>query len=134
MSQENVELVRSIVADWERGDFTTIEWLHPEIEFVIADGPAPGNWTGLAGMAKGFRAFVTAWEEYRVKADEFREIDDGRVLALFHPSGRGKTSGLDLGQMRTRTAGLFYIEDGTVQRLVFYLDGERALADLGLSE
>jgi ketosteroid isomerase-like protein len=37
----NVEVVRSIYADWERGDYGSVEWAHPEIEYVIADGPAP---------------------------------------------------------------------------------------------
>jgi hypothetical protein len=39
MSQESVEIVRSICAAWELGDFHSVEWAHPEIEFVIADGP-----------------------------------------------------------------------------------------------
>src|SRR5215207_8935408 len=125
MSQENVEVVRSIYAAWERGDFTSAEWAHPGIEYVEADGPAPGGSTGLAGMAEVFRDWLSTWEEWRVEAEEYRELDPERVLVLFHFSARGKTSGLWLGQIGTKGASLFHLRGGKVTRLVQYLDRER---------
>ena len=131
----NLDLVRSIYADWERGDIlTAAEWAHPEIEFVIADGPEPGTWTGLAGMARATREVVSAYEPYRLGATEFKELDRERVLVLDHQIGRAKTSGVDFGQIETREATLFHIRRGKVTRLVRYLDRDRALADLGLEE
>jgi ketosteroid isomerase-like protein len=134
VGQTNLDLVRSIYADWERGDWTSAEWAHPEIEMVFPDGPNAGRWTGLAGMADGTRDLLNAWEDYRVQAEEYREIDGERILVLVRPSGRGKTSGVDLGQMRHKGAILFHVRDGKVTRLVAYFDRDRALADLGFTE
>jgi hypothetical protein len=52
---------------------------------------------------------------------------------LHYNRGRGKASGLDLGQLRTKAATLFHIRAGRVTRLVAYADRDWALADLGLS-
>src|SRR2546426_11893838 len=131
---ENLDLVRSIHAAWERGDFSSAEWAHPEIEYVIADGPAPGSWTGLAGMAEGWRDVLGAWEGLGGAADEYRELDDERVLVLVRRSGRGKSSGLELGQLRSRGAALFHVRDAKVTRFVMYWDRDRAFADLGLKD
>jgi ketosteroid isomerase-like protein len=128
-----VDLVRSIYTAWERGDFSSSQWAHPEIEWVAADGLTPGTRTGLVGMAQSFRDFGSAWEEYRVEVDEYRELDDERVLVLLHYSGRGKKSGLELGHLRARHAQLVHVRGGKVTRLVVYSDRERALADLGLA-
>jgi ketosteroid isomerase-like protein len=130
MACANLDLVRSIQAAWERGDFSSVEWAHPEIEFVIADGPTPASWTGLSGMAEGWRDFLSAWEEFRIEVDEYRELDAERVLVLVHFTARGKTSGLELGQMRAKGAELFHIRGGKVTRAVAYWDRGRALADL----
>jgi ketosteroid isomerase-like protein len=134
MSQENVEIVRAIYAAWERGDFSATEWLHPEIEFVMVGGPSPGTWTGLAGMAEGTHEFLSAWEDFRPEAEEYRELDGERVLVLIHHRGRGKASGLELAQILTKNAALFHVRDRKATRFVAYWDRDRALADLGLSE
>jgi ketosteroid isomerase-like protein len=130
---EDLDLVRSIYPVWERGDFSATEWAHPGIEFVIADGPAPGRWTGLAGMAEGFRDLANAWEQYRVRADEYQELDDERVLVFVKQRGRGKTSGLELGRLQSTGAAVYHVRDGKVSRLVLYMDRDHALADLGLA-
>jgi ketosteroid isomerase-like protein len=134
MSQENVEIVRSIYTGWERGDFRWVGWAHPEIEYVIVEGPAPGNWRGLAGLEEGGLGILSAWDGLRVEAEEFRPLDDERVLVLTRLSGRGKTSGIELGQMRSNGADVLQIRGGKVIRFLLYWNRDRALADLGLSE
>src|SRR5207244_5859625 len=73
-SSANLELVRSIYAAFERGDFSAVEWAHREIEFVIADGPDPSVSTGLVGMLEGGTTILDAWEDWRPEVEEYREL------------------------------------------------------------
>ena len=134
MASENVELVRSMYAARERGDWSWTDWAHPEVEFVIADGPNPGKWFGLAGMTEGWRSWASAWEGFRSEAEEYRELDDQHVLVLVQIRGRGKTSGLELEHLGAKVASLYEIREGKVTRLVCYFDRDRSLTDLGLKE
>jgi ketosteroid isomerase-like protein len=129
----NLDLVRSIYADWERGDWSSAEWADPEIEFVAADGPAPGRWSGLAGMAAGWRETLSVFRDLRAEPEEYRELDAVRVLVLHNWSGRGKTSALEVERMGAKSATLFHIRNGKVTRLVAFWYRERAFADLGLA-
>jgi hypothetical protein len=132
MSSANLDLVRSINLAHERGDFSSIEWADSEIVYVIADGPSPGRWTGPEAMAAGFRENLIGWKDFRTEADEYRELDDKRVLVLTRSMAQGKAGGLVVGQMRTKGAVLYQLSAGKVTRLVYYWDRERALADVGL--
>jgi hypothetical protein len=81
-------------------------------------------------MAEGWREILSVWVDLRAWADEYLELDEQRVLVLSQFSGCGKTSGLELTQMRAKAAQLFHISGGKVTRFVLYFDRERALADL----
>ena len=133
MPSANLDLVRSIFAAHGRGDFGDASWAHPEVRYVYVDGPSPATYTGLAGMAEGWRDFLSSWDDVRNMADEFRDVAQDRVLVLGHATGRGKKSGIELSDLSTRWANVFHLVDGRVTRVDCYFDADRALADLGLT-
>lgn len=122
---ENLELVRSIYAQWERGVFSFADWASPDLEYIDADGPVAGS-TDRTGATYGLREFLSSWEDFRIVADDYRVLDRRR--------GRSRTTGVDIGEMRTEGARIFTILDGRVQTLVVYFDRGGALTDLGLAE
>jgi ketosteroid isomerase-like protein len=128
---ENLELVRSIYAAWERGDFGERDWADPEIELVRPESLDGDMLKGRTSAEGGWRECLTVWEDCRVEAGDLREVDGERVLVFGRMSVHGRASGA-LG--KTETVNLFHIHDGKVTRLVLYASRELALADLGLNE
>ena len=131
MSQENLDLVRSLCAAWERGEFRSTAWMHPDIEIVWADHLSPAPTRGVGEAWERFRDFLGTLEAASFATEEIREIDHERVLVLGHYRGRGKASGLDVGKI-SREAALLHMEGGRVAKVELYTDRDRALADLGL--
>jgi ketosteroid isomerase-like protein len=131
---ENLNLVRSIYSDRERGEYGDIAWADPGIEYVIADGPTPVMLRGLSELADGMRELLSVWQDARIAVDEYRELDEDRILVLLRYSGRGKRSGLELDNLSTLGADLVQVHDGKVVRIVKYYDLGHAFADLGLKE
>jgi ketosteroid isomerase-like protein len=130
----NLELVRSIYAAWERGDFGALVWADAEIELVVVDGPEPVSLRGLRATLEYWRRVLSAWKGYRIVADEYWALEADRVLVLVHSSdARGKRSGLEPGRHGGRGAQVFSVRADKVTRLVNYFDRDRALADLGLA-
>src|ERR1039457_1829786 len=130
MASANLELVRSILEEWERGDFSSAEWAHPQIEYTSSDPVLPLDRVGLAEMTNVWRNWLRAWKDFHVDGDQYREVDGERVLALVRYGGRGNPGGLRVGP--PGAACLFHVRNGKVVRLVLYFDPEHALADLGL--
>jgi hypothetical protein len=77
---ENLGLVRSIYADWERGEWGSGDWADPGIEYLSGDSAESESVTGIAVMESSWTRFLEAWQELRPEAEEFRELDHGQVL------------------------------------------------------
>src|SRR5713101_7433391 len=75
MSASNLDLVRSVYADWDRGDYRSVAWAHPEIEFAFVDFFGLGDGRGVAKMAEVWFEFLRTWEEFHNEARDYRELD-----------------------------------------------------------
>ena len=75
MSQENVELVRSIIQSWERGDWSRRLGAPRDRDGDQRTGRHP-QLDGLGRDRQRWREFLSTWEEFRVEADEYRALDD----------------------------------------------------------
>ena len=104
-----MELVRSILAEGERGDWHSADWAHPEIEFNIADGPEPGIRIGVAAMAESWQGWLNAWEDFRMEAEEYRELDNERVLYSITTADAGRPAASTLARRgrRLRPCSMF---------------------------
>jgi ketosteroid isomerase-like protein len=128
---ENLDLVRSIYAEWERGDFHAVSWADPQIELVRPSSVDGDALKGQDSSAAGWREWLSAWSGFKAEAYEYRVLDKERVLVFGRMSGRGRLSDVVTD---TATVIVFHVHDGKVTRLVLYSDRDRALADLGLAE
>ena len=109
---ENLDLVRSIYADWERGDFSSAEWADPEIEYVVlrAAGLPSAHAKGWAEMRDAVRANIEVWAQLRIAAEEYRELDSERVLVFENASGWGKEADCRSGSLELARLTCFTCE------------------------
>jgi ketosteroid isomerase-like protein len=98
MGSANVDLVRSIYAAWERGDYSSAKRADAEIEYVVADGPTPGSWRGAADMAEAVRDGLSGWRDCHEEAEGYRELDDERVLVLVDWRGAARRADWNSGR------------------------------------
>lgn len=128
MSHENLELVRSIVADWARGDYSCVDWAHPEIEFTAADSSVVTR--GLEAVGRRWGEFLSAFEHFATIPEDFIEAGEDRVLVLVRFEGRGRASGIPAGAFLG--GQLFTVQKGQVVRLATYLHRQEAFEAAGL--
>ena len=130
MSQENVELLRSLQDDWNRGDTTVdAERFHPDLEYLPRRAATEGAYRGLAGLESYIADTLEVFEKFELHF-EFADLGE-RVLAWGHIHVRARGSGIETD---IEIGGVYEFRDGKVVRWEDFGSKDKALEALGLSE
>jgi ketosteroid isomerase-like protein len=133
MSQENLDLIRTGYAAFNRRDFAAAgATFHPQVEWYPYLGAVEGD------VYRGREAILRMWSSLeegfggtlRVEIRELIDCGD-EVVAVVEASATGSGSGLEVHQT---WAQLARVQDGLVVRVEPYPDREAALEAAGLSE
>ena len=132
MSQENVEVVRSIVEAWNRGEYSVVsESTDPDIEIEAAlGGTFDGTYRGIAEARNFLEDFWRNFEQSHADVTEYTPVGDSVVFEA-HLRGRGKGSGIEV---EMRNWQVCTVRNGTVVAYRMFTTKREALEAAGLSE
>jgi ketosteroid isomerase-like protein len=132
MSEENVEIVRRVYAEWEKGNFSPAEAFDPYIRVVWAEPifAQRAETMGIRETTRNLQEFLSTYEGVTAAAEQIIDAGD-RVVVIARWRGRGKASGIELAE---RAGSVWTISDGKVTRVENYRDPADALEAAGLSE
>jgi ketosteroid isomerase-like protein len=96
MSQEKIELLRPLLADWAEGNF----WRGAELmasDITLRAAP-PANIVahGREDAARQMLELLDHWTDYRIEAEELEDLGEDSVLVVGRQRGTGKLSGAEV--------------------------------------
>jgi len=126
MSQENVEIVRTIYAAWLQGK-SPRELIDSDVEYV---NPPDAVETGTRRGRKAFAGIRDAYEGVRIEPEAFIDAGDD-VVVIARVTGTGRGSGVDI---EWRHGYIWTIRDGKGVRFRWFNKPDEALKAAGLRE
>ena len=132
MSNENVEVVRSMLAAYRAGDTeAVIDAADPDIELrpAVVGRPEGTVYRGPEGVRAFFEDIDAAWEQFGIEAEEFRDLGDTVVVL-----GRSSLVARDGMTLEARVGWVFGMRNGRIARFDSFLSHREALEAVGLSE
>jgi len=111
MSEENVELLRKLQDDWNRGERDFADEYHRDVEFLPLRAATEGAYHGLPGIEAWIADTSDVFDKFEMNF-EFTELGE-RVLACGTIHVRARGSGVETD---IETGGLFEFRDGRIVR------------------
>src|SRR5438128_1392820 len=119
MSRKNVDIVRKLFAEWERGNFWALTELYAaDVEWRWsreARAPRSGSATyrGLAEIEAAMREWLSDWGWFHLTAEEF--IDAGDHVVVMTKVHARLTDGR--GEVHDHQADVITVRDGKIVRM-----------------
>ena len=132
MSEENVEIVRSVGEAFNRRDWDAMfRDQHPDVELTTPPrGPNAGTYRGREECQGFWQDLLAAFEAWSVEREEHFESGDQVVVVAknrVQPKGTG-------AEIELRNGLLFTIRDGKIVSVRIFAEPEEALEAAGLEE
>jgi ketosteroid isomerase-like protein len=93
MSQENVDRLRAVWKNWNRGNFD-LSMLDPEVvyEDTVLPDSAGETYQGPEGVVRGWTRWAEAWEEFTTEVEQIFDAGD-QLVSIHTVHLQGKHSG-----------------------------------------
>ncbi len=131
MSQENVEIVRRVIAAVNARDIDSyLALCTPDVEMVSPVAALEGADRGADAIRHYFAMLAEATSEFSLEVERIDGVGDDRVLALTRFSVMSVGGVPFVGQ----AAGVYDLAERKIRRIEIFTDRARALEALGLRE
>jgi ketosteroid isomerase-like protein len=133
MSQENIDALRVVYAEWGRGNWRPkFDLYDPDMEWGWSSEfpDLAGVYHDPAERSQRLHDFLSPWEDWRCDADDYIAHGDW-VIVLARYRGRGKGSGIAVDQLG---AHVWKLRDGKAVRIEIFADRTKALQSIGLGD
>jgi ketosteroid isomerase-like protein len=132
MSQENLEIVRTVVDAWNRRDWDAVfRHAAPDVEWDTTGDL--GEWRGVHTtrdqVMRAWERFAEPWESVDVEVEQLIDAGDQVVSRQL-----GTCRGRDGIEVTVHNNFLWRLRDGAITRVVSFREFEDALEAAGLSE
>ncbi|MEA2313344.1 MAG: hypothetical protein QOI03_36 [Solirubrobacteraceae bacterium] len=125
MSQQNVDLVRRGFEHFVATGEPAWDTLHEHVEVRDHDIMDGREYRGHADVRRWlFEDWASAWSEYTAEPEEFIDVDDEHVIAVFRIKATGRASGVAIER---QDAMVYVVRDQQVTRLDYYNSKQQAL-------
>lgn len=127
MSQENVEVVRSIYAAWDRQE-SARALIAADVEYV---NPSYAVEPGTLRGRRSFAAVRGSYEDFKLRVERLVDAGGDEVVVLARYTGSGRVSGVPVAGEH---GYVWTVRDGLGVRFRWFQSHREALEAVGLSE